>query len=109
MYPCLRAGDRILFDRLAYKLEDPQTGDIVLARHPSRHKVLFIKRIASINPNSLGVRFEPDAVDGGRYHVLGDNPDASTDSRTLGPFRREDILAKAWLIYWPRDRFRSVS
>ena len=92
MYPTLRPGDRILFDRLAYRIADPQTGEIVLARHSSRPRVLFIKRIG-------------DASHSGEYHLLGDNPDASTDSRTLGPFRREDILAKAWLIYWPIDRF----
>jgi len=109
MYPTLRPGDRVLFGRFAFKLDDPQTGDIVLARHPSRPRVLFIKRIASSDSNSLGVRFQPDTREGGDYHLLGDNPDVSTDSRALGPFRREDILAKAWLIYWPRDRFGPVS
>jgi signal peptidase I len=108
MYPTLRPGDRILFDRLAYKLSDPQPGDIVLARHLSRPRLLFIKRIASSDSSSLGVRFQPDTGKGGGYHLLGDNPEASTDSRTLGPFRREDVLAKAWLIYWPRDRFRRL-
>ena len=108
MYPTLRPGDRILFDRLAYKVDDPQPGDVVLARHPSRSGVLFIKRIASSDSSSLGIRFQPDTGEGAGYHLLGDNPDASTDSRTLGPFRREDVLAKAWLIYWPRDRFRRL-
>jgi len=101
MYPALRPGDRILFDRLAYKLGDPHPGDIVLARHALRPNVRFIKRIAA--PPTGG---SPAANE---YWLLGDNPDASTDCRTLGPFRREDILAKAWLIYWPRDRFGPVS
>jgi len=108
MYPTLHPGDRILFDRLAYRFADPQTGEIVLARHPSRPGVLFIKRIAFSDSKSLGVRFQPDTDEGGAYHLLGDNPDGSTDSRTLGAFRREDILAKAWLTYWPRDRMRRL-
>ena len=92
MYPTIRPGDCILFDLLAYKINHPQPGDIVLARHPSRPGVRFIKRVATPP--------QPD-----EYWLLGDNPDASTDSRILGPFRREDIIARAWLIYWPRNRF----
>jgi nickel-type superoxide dismutase maturation protease len=100
MYPTLRPGDRILFDRIAYKLTVPQPGDIVLARHSSRANARFIKRVAA--PPAAGV-LAPDEC-----WLLGDNPDASTDSRTHGPFRREDIIARAWVIYWPRDRFRRL-
>ena len=92
MYPTLRPGDRVLFDRLAYRVDHPQPGDVVLGRHPSRPGVRFIKRVS----------------EGERYWLLGDNPDASTDSRELGAFRREDILARARLIYWPRDRMRRL-
>jgi len=96
MYPALRPGDRILFDRLAYRLEGPRKGDIVLARHGARPGVRFIKRVASA----------PDGTSlaSGQYWLLGDNADGSTDSRQLGPFRREDITARAWLLYWPPVR-----
>lgn len=94
MMPALRPGERVLFDRLAYLIERPRQGDIVLARHPDRPGVRMIKRVASGGPQE--------------YMLLGDNPESSTDSRTLGPFRREDIAARGWVVYWPPERFRVI-
>jgi signal peptidase I len=100
MYPTLRPGERVLFDRLAYRASAPRAGDIVLARHPARPGVRFIKRVAA-SPDSVSLA--PD-----EYWLLGDDPDRSTDSRQLGPFARRDILARAWLVYWPPDRYRHL-
>jgi hypothetical protein len=83
-----------LFDRLAYRLEEPQVGDVVLARHRDRPGVRLVKRIAP----------PPRQLAHGEYWLLGDNPDRSTDSRELGPFRRGDITARGWLVYWPPVR-----
>ena len=92
MLPALAPGERVLFDRLAYALREPCHGNIVLARHPVRPGVLLIKRIAEKDPEG--------------FVLLGDNPDESTDSRQLGSFNREHILARAWIVYWPPERFR---
>ena len=104
MYPTLRPGDRILFDTLAYGEKAPQVGDVVLARHSARPGLRFIKRVAALPGEIAGdVVLSP-----GAYWLLGDNPDGSTDSRQLGPFRREDITARGWFIYWPPDRVRRI-
>jgi signal peptidase I len=97
MLPALRAGERVLFDRLAYVIERPRRGDIVLARHPSRPGFQIIKRVA-----------EQEGLGPGEFWLLGDNADESTDSRTLGPFGREQIVARAWVVYWPPERFRVI-
>jgi nickel-type superoxide dismutase maturation protease len=94
MSPTLAPGERVLFDRLAYQIGEPQIGDIVLARHPLKPGLRLTKRVAAAGPEG--------------YFLLGDNPEGSTDSRQMGPFRRDDILAKAWLVYWPPERFRQI-
>jgi len=95
MMPTLVPGERVLFDRLAYVSERPRVGDIVLARHPARPGARMIKRIAEM-------------VGRDEYWLLGDNAGASTDSRTVGPFQRRDIVARAWLVFWPPERFRRL-
>lgn len=127
MHPALSPGERVIFDRLAYARFRPRRGDIVLARHPSRPGITFVKRVAAI-PGDMAVTggapfasmpqasgwggknpLHPEApgiVAPGEYYLLGDNPGFSTDSRVLGPFRRRDILARAWIVYWPPERAR---
>lgn len=95
MLPALRPGERVLFDRLAYVFEGPRVGDVVLARHAGRSGVRMIKRVAEV-------------IGEGELVLLGDNADESTDSRTLGAFRRGDIVGRAWVVYWPLEGFRVV-
>lgn len=40
------------------------------------------------------------------YFVLGDNTEASQDSRAFGPVRRSALHSVAVAIYWPPDRMR---
>lgn len=71
MLPTLAEGQQILVDPRAYSRSRPATGDVVVIRHPLRADMKLIKRIASVEP-------------GGGLRLVGDNPAASTDSRTLG-------------------------
>ena len=38
-----------------------------------------------------------------QYFVMGDNRYNSDDSRSFGPLKRELIVGKAWIRYWPRS------
>ncbi|NEP18529.1 MAG: signal peptidase I, partial [Leptolyngbya sp. SIO4C1] len=50
----------------------------------------------------------PETVSPGAYFVLGDNRDQSADSHIWGFLPREDILGRAYKIYWPPSRVRSL-
>lgn len=77
MAPVLEPGDEVLVDTRA----EVRVGDIVVARHPFRTDVHVIKRLVGFD-------------DAGRAQLQGDNPGASTDSRTLGRFAREAIIGR---------------
>lgn len=38
------------------------------------------------------------------YFVSGDNRSYSHDSRSFGPIKKEAIVGKTWLRYWPPDK-----
>ena len=76
MRPTLESGDRVLVDpKTAIK-----AGDIVLAVHPFR-SLQMIKRLRSIEPD-------------GRIFLVGDNPEASSDSKVFGTIQRKHLLGK---------------
>jgi len=37
--------------------------------------------------------------------IAGDNREHSSDSREFGTIPEDDIVGKAWFVYWPPDRF----
>lgn len=78
MLPTLKNGDLVVINPNS----DLCVGDIVLAQHPFKKSVKIIKRIAEILPDE-------------KYFLVGDNPSESSDSRSFGAIRAEDILGKA--------------
>lgn len=128
MEPTIMTGDRIFGNRLAYKNEDPAFGDIIIFRYPDDERQLFIKRIIGMPGDTVLVvdgdvylngsdtpidepyvkvdaqgDFGPYVVPEDSYFVMGDNRNNSADSRYwINTFvKREKILGKAWVRYYP--------
>ena len=81
MLPTLRSGEELLIDPRAYQKHPIQPGDIVVVRHPFRSDVAPVKRVAAV-------------LDDGRCDVRGDNPGASTDSRSYGALDPGHIVGR---------------
>jgi signal peptidase I len=92
MVPTLRAGD-LLAASPAGRI---RRGALVLANDPSG--VEAVKRVAKVpGENGLGPA---------SYWLLGDNRVASTDSRTHGSYKQQQIVGIVRARYWPPSRFR---
>jgi nickel-type superoxide dismutase maturation protease len=90
MLPAYKPGDHLLVERVTFWLRSPRPGDVVVLRDPEVRERYLVKRVAE----RTRVRGER-----ARYVVLGDNPDASRDSRTFGPVPRTAIIGRAWFRY----------
>jgi len=88
MLPEFAPGDELFLDPRAYRRRAPRVGDVVMARHPQAPQEIILKRVAFVSPD-------------GRVFLRGDNPQASTDSRTLGLFPLERILGRVTSRYLP--------
>lgn len=83
MVPTLKHGDIVL----ARRTSQPRADDVAVVTWGSRPGQLSIKRVT-----------KPDR-DG--WHVEGDNPGASTDSRELGPAQVHGVVVAR---LWPHPR-----
>ena len=92
-------GDRLLVDRLSYRVQEPRVGDAVVVRQPGSAGRIDLKRIAAAPGSTVIVRGEPFVLGYHEWYVLGDNLDESIDSRHLGPVKRADILGRVWRPY----------
>jgi len=85
MEPTLSPGDRLL----AVRSRHLRTGDVVAVRDPRDGRVL-VKRIGALGDDGVVVR--------------GDNPAASTDSRSFGPVPGDAVMGKVVRRYAPAWR-----
>ena len=134
MVPTLQVWDRLLINKLAYDLEGPERGDIVLFRDPEGGEEPLIKRVVGVPGDEITVRegtlflngepqkepyvvkracvrgaprtcsFDPVTVPKGHVFVMGDNRANSYDSRFFGPVPEETLIGEALFRFWPPGR-----
>src|SRR5437868_9109770 len=86
MRPVLEPGDRLL----VVGVLKARPGDVVAVADPRDGLRVLVKRVAAVDPGGIT--------------VLGDDPTASTDSRTFGAVPRALVLGRAVYRYWPEAR-----
>jgi len=84
MEPTYKTGNRLCVSRLFYTFFKPKIGDVAVLRDP-RDSRLVLKRVVGITPDG--------------YFVKGDNESGSTDSRTFGSVKKENIVGKVLFRY----------
>jgi signal peptidase I len=124
MLPNFHDGDYVIVNRMAYRLGDIQRGDVIVFPYPLNEEQDYIKRVIGlpgdhvavyggviyVNGEALSEPYimeKPDTdsaevvVPEGYVFVMGDNRNASSDSRSWGPLKIEKIVGKAVFRYWP--------
>jgi signal peptidase I len=130
MTPTLKVGDRVLVNKLSYRLHDIHRGDVVVFARPPAAKSAgddsdLIKRVIGLPGDTLegsgGVvvvndktldepYLPPGVVTGdfprttvgpGQIFVMGDNRSNSRDSRFFGPVPESLVVGRAFVKVWP--------
>jgi signal peptidase I len=136
MVTTLEDGDRVFVNKLSYRLHDPRRGDVVVLHEiDATAQRDLIKRVVGlpgesiemrncqvfvggrlliepyldpevVRPGNCGEDFEPLDVEDGRVFVMGDNRGGSMDSRVLGTVDEDDLVGRAFVVFWPSSNWR---
>jgi signal peptidase I len=128
--------DRVFVNKLSYRLHDPNRGDIVVLHQISGASERdLIKRVIALPGETIEVRscqvlidgrlleepyLDPEVVQPGNcggdlapvpvpeehVFVMGDNRSGSQDSRALGPIKEDDLVGRAFVVFWPRNHWQ---
>ncbi len=126
MVPTLEDQDRLIVNKLAYQLHDPEIGDIVMLHYPEDPSKSFVKRVIGKEDDrlySVGGKvyrndillddefipmefrsqdnWDPVVVRRGYYYVMGDHRSNSSDSRSWGQVPKKYIIGKVQIRWWP--------
>jgi signal peptidase I len=136
MYSTLHDDDRVFVNKLSYRLHDPNRGDVVVLHQDSGASDRdLIKRVIALPGETIEVRscevlidgkqleepyLDPEVVTPGNcggdtppvtvpadhVFVMGDNRGGSQDSRALGPIDEDDLVGRAFVVFWPQSHWQ---
>jgi signal peptidase I len=126
MAPTLADQDRLIVNKLAYRLGEPQVGDIVMLYYPLRPEKSFVKRVIAAEGDQVRVvdgkvyrndvlmddsfvpadyrshdDWGPQVIPEAYFFVMGDHRNNSSDSRHWGFVPKKYIIGRVQLRWWP--------
>jgi len=126
MAPTLEDQDRLIVNKLAYRIGEPRRGDIVMLYYPLNPDKSFVKRVIAeegdtvrivdgrVYVNDIPLKDDyvsseyrshddwgPQVIPEGYYFVMGDHRNNSSDSRHWGMVPKRYIIGKVQLRWWP--------
>ena len=126
MAPTLEDQDRLIVNKLAYRIGVPRRGDIVMLYYPVDPDKSFVKRVIAEEGDQVRIvdgrvfvndvpmqddfvapeyrshdDFGPSVIPEGYYFVMGDHRNNSSDSRHWGFVPKKYIIGKVQLRWWP--------
>ena len=130
MLPTIQLQDRIIFDKLFYRFDTLERGDIIMfqPQPAAEESDDLVKRIVGLPGELLEVRdgkvwidekeldepyltqapkylYGPIKIPEDSYIMFGDNRNNSKDSHIWGVLSKENIKGRVILRYWPLKQF----
>lgn len=125
MAPTLEDGERLIFNKLIYIIDEPDRGDIIIIQKPTKN---YVKRVIGLPGETIEIKdgilyingesyaqeflseeaklqtnnFGPEVIPEDGYFVMGDNRAISKDSRNgLGLISENEIVGKSEIVIYP--------
>ena len=135
METTLLTNDRVLVNKISYRLHEIHRGDIVVFERPDQDPGEIrdlIKRVIALpgetveatggsvyingqrldepylDPGVSTDDFPPTVVPADEVFVMGDNRANSQDSRYFGTVSEERVVGRAFVLFWPVGRIGSL-
>jgi signal peptidase I len=131
MAPTLFNQDRLIVNKLAYRIAEPHIGDVVMLYYPNDPTKSFVKRVIAEEGDQVRIvggrvyrndslmddsfvlpefrsheDWGPKVIPEGYYFVMGDHRNNSSDSRIWGFVPKKYVIGKIQLRWWPLGQAR---
>lgn len=131
MEPSYHDSDYLIIDQFTFDFREIERGEVVVFRPPNGSNQFYIKRVIGLPGETVeikqgkiiiynseypnGIELDESYIDDmtddrdrvtlglHEYYLLGDNRDASLDSRKFGPVAEEAIIGRVWFRGLPFD------
>jgi len=131
MLPNVQPGEYIIVSKIAYFFHPPKRGEVIVFHSPQNPNADLVKRIIALPGDTIEIKdgfvfvnntplvenytfeaphysFPLEEIPADHYFVLGDNRNNSADSHKGWTVPCENIVGKAWLTYWPPQKWRLI-